>query len=72
VAQAQRHCAQALIARLMSVAVVIVLEAIDIDQQHGDPLAFAYRLMPFTVNVLIEHAAILNAGEPVASHHFPQ
>ncbi len=70
--QGYGHGAQALVARLMSIAVVVVLEAIDIDQQHRHTLAFAHRLVPDTLNVLIEHAAVLNAGEAVARHHFAQ
>ena len=42
-------------------AIVVVLEAIDIDQQHRHALGVAHRLAPDALNMLIEHAAILNA-----------
>ena len=71
-AQRHRDRAQALVARLMPVAVVVVLEAIDVDQQHGHPLRVAHRLTPGALDVLIEHAAVLNAGQAVAGDHLAQ
>jgi hypothetical protein len=71
-AQGDGDRTQTFIARLMSVAIVVVLEAIDIDEQHGDPLFLAHRLLPDALNVLVEHAAVLDAGQPVARHHFAQ
>ena len=64
--------AQAFVARLMSVAVVVVLEAVDVGEQHRHPLLLAHRLLPDALNVLVEHAPVLNAGEAVARHHFAQ
>ena len=45
-AQGHRNGAQAFISGLMPITIVVVLEAIDVRQQHCDALLFAHRLLP--------------------------
>ena len=70
--EGNRHGAQAFVARLMPVAVVVVLEAVDVGEQHRHPYFFTHRLLPDTLNVLVEHAPVLDAGQAVARHQFAQ
>jgi hypothetical protein len=56
----------------VAIAVVVILEAVDVRKQHCDALLFAHRLLPNPRDMLIEHAAVLDAGQTVARDHFAQ
>src|SRR6202790_3138903 len=52
---------QAFVARLMSVAIVVVLEKIIIGEQHRHAFPIAHGLLPDPLDVLVEHPPVLYA-----------
>jgi hypothetical protein len=63
---------QAFIARLVAVVVVVSLEVIDIDQDQGQRHPVADGLRPDAVDVVVEHPAVVDAGEAVTAGSFDQ
>ena len=60
------HALQGLVAGLVAIAVVVALEVIDIAQQHRHRLALALALPPQGVQMAVEAAPIVQAGQAVA------
>src|SRR5207245_7201514 len=60
---------QSVVPRLMSVAVVVRLEVIDIYQQQREGAAVAQRLLPHAREVVIEGTAVLQTGQSVTGRH---
>ena len=61
--------AQALVAGLMAIAIVVGLEVIDIDEHHGHGKPVARGLLPQPAHLLFERRAVQQAGEPVVHGH---
>ena len=66
-AQAPGHLAQAFVAGLVPVVVVVRLEVVDIDQQQAERCVVACGLRPDAVDVLVEHPAVVNPRQAVAA-----
>ena len=67
--QGGRDRPQAFVAGLVAVAVVEVLETIDVGEQNRDWFALADRHLPDALHVLVEGAAVLDTGQAVACDH---
>ncbi len=65
VAQARRHFLQHLIAGVMPERVVDLLEAIEIEQQHGEALVIAMRAQDRLLQPIEEQRAVGQVGERV-------
>jgi hypothetical protein len=61
-----RDPAQAIVARLMAVQVVVDLEVIDIDENDLDRDLFAARLPPDPLDVIVEDPAVLKSRQAIA------
>ena len=54
----------------MAVAVVEGLEVVDVGEQERDRLALANALRPDALQVFVEAAPVVDAGEPVLQRRF--
>jgi hypothetical protein len=71
-AEAPRDLAQAFIAGLVPVVVVVSLEVVDIDQQHAERRIVTRRLRPDAIDVLVEQPAVVNARQAVTARGLDQ
>ena len=60
-----RDVSQTMISGLMTVAIVIGFEVIEIDHDDGELHLVAHRLVPDPTNLILECGAIEQPGEPI-------
>ena len=70
IAQRARNAPQAVVAGDVAVAVVVGLEAVDVDHDDRDRLAVALRLLPDAADLVFEGRAIEQRGEAVVRRDF--
>lgn len=66
------HVAQAPIARLVPVAVVVGLEVVDVDHHDRDDVAVADGLLPDAMDLALERGAVQQSREPVVRGYLAQ
>ncbi|MPM89546.1 hypothetical protein SDC9_136655 [bioreactor metagenome] len=64
-AQGLSNIHQAFVSLDMTVQIVVLLEEVDIEQQHGQGLAIAARALPLLLEAGIEAASVGNAGQTI-------